>query len=196
MDLLTRQVVQPVRFTEAVRAMAGQVDLLIEVGPGRILSSLAGEILPTVPAIATETDAPSLAGLLGTVAAAWTMGAPVRHEQLFADRFTRPLPLDKEFRFFASPCEAGGEEFVLERLEGVESAERALPARTAVPVGAAAANSGSAKGASSLEVLIRLAAERAELPVETVDPSANPLDELHLSSITVGQIMNQAAQEL
>ncbi|MFF7457947.1 SDR family NAD(P)-dependent oxidoreductase [Kitasatospora sp. NPDC008115] len=188
-DLLTRQVVQPVRFTEAVQEMAGEVDLLVEVGPGRTLSSLAGEILPTVPAIATETDALSLAGLLGTVAAAWTMGAPVRHEQLFADRFTRPLPLDKEFRFFASPCEAGGEDFVLEHTE--RAAAPLSAAGTAAPAGEAAA-----AGTSSLEVLIRLAAERAELPVETVDPSANPLDELHLSSITVGQIMNQAAQEL
>ncbi|MFD7641930.1 SDR family NAD(P)-dependent oxidoreductase [Kitasatospora sp. NPDC059795] len=185
-DLLTRQVVQPVRFTEALQAMAGQVDLLIEVGPGQILKSLAGEILPAVPAVATEADATSLGGLLGAVAAAWTMGAPVRHEQLFADRFTRPLPLDKQFRFFASPCEVGGEEFVLE-----QTAPRKAVAAEAGPAAGLAG-----EGASSLEVLIRLAAERAELPVETVDPSANPLDELHLSSITVGQIMNQAAQEL
>ncbi|MFD8594405.1 SDR family NAD(P)-dependent oxidoreductase [Kitasatospora sp. NPDC059646] len=187
-DLLTRQVVQPVRFTEALQAMAGQVDLLIEVGPGQILKSLAADVLPAVPAVATDADAVSLAGLLGAVAAAWTMGAPVRHGELFADRFTRPLPLDKEFRFFASPCEAGGEDFVLERTE------RAAAPQPAAAGGPAAARAG--EGASSLEVLIRLAAERAELPVDTVDPSANPLDELHLSSITVGQIMNQAAQEL
>ncbi|GLW68370.1 polyketide synthase [Kitasatospora phosalacinea] len=188
-DLLTRQVVQPVRFTEALQAMAPEVDLLIEVGPGQILKSLAADVLPAVPVVATEADALSLAGLLGTVAAAWTMGAPVRHEQLFADRFTRPLPLDKEFRFFASPCESGDEEFVLAQ------AERAAAPRTADPAEHADA-APAREGASSLEVLIRLAAERAELPVETVDPSANPLDELHLSSITVGQIMNQAAQEL
>ncbi|MFE4515788.1 SDR family NAD(P)-dependent oxidoreductase [Kitasatospora sp. NPDC056783] len=207
-DLLTRQVVQPVRFTEAVQAMAGQVDLLVEVGPGQVLRSLAGEILPAVPVVATETDAMSLAGLLGVVATAWTMGAPVRHEQLFADRFTRPLPLDKEFRFLASPCETGGEDFVLEHTEHTEHTEhaghaghagRAGAPRPAAPRAATAGEapeSGAASGASSLEVLIRLAAERAELPVETVSPSANPLDELHLSSITVGQIMNQAAQEL
>nr|AAO25848.1 PksE [Kitasatospora sp. CECT 4991] len=187
-DLLTRQVVQPVRFTDALRAMDGQVDLLIEVGPGQILRTLAAEVLPAVPAVATEADALSLAGLLATVATAWTMGAPVRHERLFADRFTRPLPLDKEFRFFASPCETGGEDFVLEHAG-------ATPATAAAPRPAAAA-APAAGEATSLEVLIRLAAARAELPAETVDPAANPLDELHLSSITVGQIMNQAAQEL
>ncbi len=33
-------------------------------------------------------------------------------------------------------------------------------------------------------------------PLETVLPGSHPLDELHLSSITVGQVMNQAAREL
>jgi enediyne polyketide synthase len=50
--------------------------------------------------------------------------------------------------------------------------------------------------ADSLEILRRLAAERAELPIEAVRPDSHPLDELHLSSISVGQIMNQAAREL
>ena len=45
-------------------------------------------------------------------------------------------------------------------------------------------------------MLRRLAAERAELPLEAVQPDSNPIDELHLSSITVGQIVNQAAREL
>lgn len=190
-DLLTRQVLQPVRFTEAVGRVSDAVDLLIEVGPGHVLTGLAAEIAPTVPAVATEADALSLAGLLSTVAAAWTMGAPVRHDLLFADRFTRPLPLDKEFRFFTSPCEAGAADFAVERGEPA-----AAPVEAGAPVAVPSAASGAGEGASSLEVLVRLAADRAELPVETVDPAANPLDELHLSSITVGQIMNQAAQEL
>jgi enediyne polyketide synthase len=195
-DLLTRQVLQPVRFTEALEQLAGEVDLLIEVGPGHVLKSLAADIAPTVPAVATEADALSLAGLLGTVAAAWTMGAPVRHDRLFAGRFTRPLPLDKEFRFFASPCESNGEDFALEQPDPVTLPElTALAAATGTATTDTAAT-GAGETASSLEVLIRLAAERAELPVDTVDPAANPLDELHLSSITVGQIMNQAAKEL
>ncbi len=48
----------------------------------------------------------------------------------------------------------------------------------------------------SLQILRRLAAERAELPIDSVQPDSHPLDELHMSSITVGQIMNQAAREL
>ncbi|GAA2753538.1 type I polyketide synthase [Kitasatospora cinereorecta] len=188
-QLLTRQVLDPVRFAEAVEHLAADADLLIEVGPGKVLRGLAAEIAPAVPTVSLEADSGSLAGLLTAVAAAYTLGAPVEHGELFRDRFTRPLPLDKEFRFFASPAESVPEgDF---SFAGVERAEKPKPVAVA-----AAAPAPAASGASSLQVLLRLAAERAELPLDAVNPDSNPLDELHLSSITVGQVMNQAAQEL
>ncbi len=104
-DLLVRQVLEPVHFHEAVRLMAADVDLLLEVGPGRVLSGLAADIAPGLPCVALDADSASLTGLLSVVGAAYALGAPVRHDLLFSDRFTRPLPLDKEFRFFVSPCE-------------------------------------------------------------------------------------------
>ena len=189
--LLTRQILDPVRFTEAAAKLASGVDLLLEVGPGRILRSLATEITSAVPAISLDTDSTSLSGLLNAVAAAYTLGAPVRHEALFQGRFTRPLSLEKEFKFFASPAEFAPEgDFDLE----IESLPDTVQTQSAAESTNGVAMSGT--DASSLEVLIRLAAERAELPVSAVDPNANPLDELHLSSITVGQIMNQASREI
>jgi enediyne polyketide synthase len=196
-ELLVRQVREPVRFSEALGRMAADVDLLIEVGPGRVLSGLAAAIAPQIPVIPLDTDGPSLAGVLSAAAAAYVLGVPVRHDMLFADRFTRPLPLDKEFRFFASPCESVPADSVIQemaeqagqvaRQETQQSAGQQRPSR--------AGDQGEA-APSSIEVLRRLAAERAELPLEAVRPDSHPLDELHLSSITVGQIMNQAAREL
>ncbi len=188
--LLTRQILDPVRFTEAVEKLAASVDLLLEVGPGKVLRGLAAEIAPVIPSISLDTDSTSLAGLLNAVAAAYSLGAPVRHEALFTDRFTRPLPLEKEFKFFASPAEFAPEgDFDLEvaALPAAIAQSRRTSTDAAAPIDS---------NASSLEVLIRLAAERAELPISAVDPNANPLDELHLSSITVGQIMNQASREI
>ncbi|MGD3111382.1 type I polyketide synthase, partial [Streptomyces sp. YGL11-2] len=104
--LLVRQVVNPVRFSEAVAGLAPDVDLFLEVGPGRVLRGLVGEIAPTVPVLSLETDSPSLSGLLHAIGAAYVLGAPVRYDALFGDRFTRPLSLDKEFAFFTSPCES------------------------------------------------------------------------------------------
>ncbi|HEY0807168.1 MAG TPA: SDR family NAD(P)-dependent oxidoreductase, partial [Pseudonocardiaceae bacterium] len=185
-SLLARQVLDPVRFTEAVTAMAEQVDLLLEVGPGKVLRGLAREITPALPTISLETDGMSLSGVLHAVAAAYALGAPVRTEVLHRDRFTRPLPLDKEFRFFASPAESAPTDDFGSTMAEVEQASA-----VAEPVAQAAQ-----PGATSIDVLLRLAAERAELPLSAVRPESQPLDELHLSSITVGQIVNQASSEL
>ncbi|MEU6405223.1 type I polyketide synthase [Streptomyces sp. NPDC046985] len=196
-ELLTRQVLAPVRFTEAVAGVAAESDLLLEVGPGRVLSGLAAETAD-VPAIALETGGTSLAGLFHGVAAAWTLGAPVRHRELFRDRFTRPLPLDKQFRFLASPCESAPVTDLPFAAGADAQADGAAAADGVAAAHPAAAPSGAVPdgGKDSLDVLMRLAATRAELPPGALTPDTNPLDELHLSSITVGQIMNEAAREL
>jgi enediyne polyketide synthase len=200
-ELLARQVREPVRFADAVAILAADADLLIEVGPGRVLRGLAGEIAPAVPAVSMESDSPSLSGLLRTVAAAYVLGAPVRHGVLFDGRYTRPLPLDKEFTFFASPCESAPDDVVIGG-PGIRpqtlAAPRAHDAGTGLDPGVRRPEPAAAgrAGADALEVLLRLAAERAELPLEAVRADSNPLDELHLSSITVGQIVNQACREL
>jgi enediyne polyketide synthase len=190
-DLLVQQVLEPVRFSDAVRRMSQDADLLLEVGPGRVLSGLAADICPDVPAVALDADSTSLAGVLSAAAAAYVLGAPLRHQELFEDRFVKPLPLDKEFRFFVSPCELAPADSV--------DGDASTVAGLADPLPEAAADLASQPGApvqSSLEVLRRLAAQRAELPLEAVGPDAQPLDQLHLSSITVGQLVNQAAREL
>ena len=200
--LLTRQVLDPVRFSQAVTALAEESELLLEVGPGRILGGLAAQIAPEVPVVSLGTDGTSLAGLLHAVGAAYVLGAPVRHAALFEDRYTRPLPLNKEFRFFASPCESAPElDFAVEEGSSAPSAARVAPAAVGTDPAAETAPQPPADGGvepaeTSLQVLLRLAAQRAELPVEVVRPDTNPLDELHLSSITVGQIVNQAARDL
>src|SRR6202041_529534 len=211
-ELLVRQVREPVRFSAAAGQLAATADLLIEVGPGRVLSGLAAGIAPDIPVIPLDTDGASLAGVLSAAAAAYVLGAPVRTDVLFADRFTRPLPLDKQFRFFASPCESAP----------ADSVAAASMIAASVTAGSVAVAAGSVIGAlptglhadsgtvnhgpfgendgeqprDSLQILRRLAAERAELPIDSVPPDSHPLDELHMSSITVGQIMNQAAREL
>jgi enediyne polyketide synthase len=64
------------------------------------------------------------------------------------------------------------------------------------PAGNPDAATGGEPAESVLDLLRRLVAERAELPVDMVRPDSRLLDNLHLSSITVGQVMNQAAQQL
>src|ERR1700744_72017 len=76
--LLVRQVLEPVRFAQGLGGMDG-ADLLIEVGPGQVLSALAKTISARTPVIPLETDGDSVRGVLNAVAAAYVLGMPVRH---------------------------------------------------------------------------------------------------------------------
>ncbi|MFF8867339.1 SDR family NAD(P)-dependent oxidoreductase [Streptomyces sp. NPDC015139] len=206
--LLTEQITGPVRFTQAVSEAARTVDLFIEVGPGRVLTGLA-QTTTGVPAVALNTDDESLRSLLGAIGAAFVAGAPVALERLFEDRLIRPLQVGQEFSFFASPCEqapraeaaatrrprTAAPQAPTPRQEQTAQAQAPASAATAEPA-APAAEETAAEAADALEVLRALVAERAELPADLVDPDSRLLDDLHMSSITVGQIVNQAASRL
>ncbi|MGW4425693.1 SDR family NAD(P)-dependent oxidoreductase [Streptosporangium sp. NPDC004631] len=179
--LLRRQVTDPVLFAQAVELAAKDIDLFVEVGPGRVLSGLVGAVTD-VPSVALDTDDESLAGLLRVVAAAYVAGAPVAPEALFHGRLTRPLRIGAEFAFFESPCEQVPPLPVPAVARTVTAAEAPPPRRST--------------GEAAVDLLRRLAAERAELPVDMVRGDSHLLDDLHLSSITVGQIVNQAARRL
>ncbi|MFF4096552.1 SDR family NAD(P)-dependent oxidoreductase [Streptomyces sp. NPDC001834] len=183
--LLQQQITDPVLFTQAVRSAARDVDLFVEVGPGRVLAGMAAATAD-IPAVALNTDDESLRGLLQVVGAAYVLGAPLIHERLFNDRLTRPLEVGAEFSFLANPCE--------------QAPDVALPATRGPQAEDAGdgvtAEAGGSAGAPALDVLRALVAERAELPPELVDDNSSLLDDLHMSSITVGQIVNQAAVQL
>lgn len=182
--LLRAQITDPVLFDQALRTAARDVDLFVEVGPGRVLSTLAAEATD-VPAVALDTDDPSLRGLLRVIGAAHVIGAPLMHERLFSDRLVRPLRIGAEFSFLTSPCEQVPP-------DGLSFAPAAPPRQAVAPE----EHVPGAEGQSAIDVLRALVAERAELPVDLVKDDSSLLDDLHMSSITVGQIVNQAATRL
>ncbi|MFI5845720.1 SDR family NAD(P)-dependent oxidoreductase [Catenuloplanes sp. NPDC051500] len=182
--LLHRQITEPVRFSQAVTRAAADVALFVEVGPGQVLGALTATVCD-VPVVSLDTDSESLTGLLRTVAAAWVVGAAGVDPALFHGRLVRPLRVGAEFTFFASPCEQAPD---------VRLRDTSRPAHT--PAAPPAATVTADTGESTVDRLRRLAAERAELPVELVHAGSMLLDDLHLSSITVGQVVNQVAAEL
>ncbi|MGI5238425.1 type I polyketide synthase [Dactylosporangium sp. CA-139066] len=181
-ELLRRQITEPVRFAAAVGALRGDADVLVEVGPGRVLTGLARRLVD-IPVVATDTDDESLATFLTAVGTLWALGHPIEPGPLFADRRVRPLDLEATPRYLTNPCEAAPEDLV--------EAAAAEPGAQDVPAGG-----GPGGDADVLEVVRRIAAERAELPLAAVRAETRPLDELHLSSIAVGQLVNEAARTL
>lgn len=181
--LLRRQIIDPVLFHQAVALAAKNTDLFVEVGPGRVLTGLARTITD-VPVVALDTDSESLASALRVAGAAYVIGAAPSPAALFDGRLVRPLEVGAEFSFLASPCEQAPE------------LSRAIDRGPAVPAAPVTADVGPAGEESAEDLLRRLTAERAELPLELVRPDSRLLDDLHLSSITVGQVVNQLAQRL
>lgn len=178
-DLLERQVVAPVRFADALERLAEKCDLLIEVGPGTILSGLAAEVCPTVPVVSMDTDDGSVAGILRTFAGCYVLGSGPDLVALAAERFNRPISLDKHFTFIESPCEQAPDVSHVPRAEA--RPPRAEADRTDVP--------GDVQ--SPLDTLRHLIAEHVELPVAEIQPETRPLDDLHLNSITITQLMGE-----
>ena len=191
-DLLLRQVISPVRFMQAIIAEAENVDLWIEVGPGQVLGNLAGECVST-PVVSTDAGGPSLRGLLAAVGAAYALGAPVNHETIFEGRFARAINLDSPPRFFVSPCEVArvpddpAEDSQTEAPPYEEGREELVRIEEAAP---------SATGASPLELVRQIIAERIELDVSAVNGGDRLLRDLHLNSITVSQVAAEAARRM
>jgi enediyne polyketide synthase len=214
-EMLCHQVTVPVRFAEAMAALladgasapaanrgTSQLDLLIEVGPGSVLSGLAGES-SSMPVVALDSGGRSLKGLLEAVGAAFVLGAPVVHSALFAGRFTRPFDLNWRPKFFANPCER--------RFDGPNADVRTqLPPTpldrsslvTGHPLqpdqGLPVTHPASAvtPGLAPFDLVRELVAERAELPLSAVQKNSRMLGDLHLNSITVGQLVSEAARRL
>ena len=192
--LLHEQVTSPVRFMEAVDAAATEsVDLWLEVGPGQTLCGLIGEFR-NEPAIALDAGGSSIRGLLNAVGACFSLGARVAHDELFASRFARAFDLDWRPRFFINPCElaplddgapgpvAGASlDDSPEQSDEIPETEKPLDQSPTV---------------TPLEVVRRLVADRLELPLATVEDESRMLDDLHLNSISVAQLVAEAARRL
>jgi enediyne polyketide synthase len=177
--LLVDQVTSPVRFEEAVRAVAERSDVLLEVGPGRVLRDLA-EQSTDLPVLSLDAGGSSLRGALAAAGTLFTLGAPVRAAALFAGRFTRPFPLDRRRAFLANPCELAPAD---------TAAAEPQPEEEPAPEPAADAR-------DPLALVRALVAERCELPESALADDATLLGDLHLNSIQVSEIAVRAARAL
>lgn len=192
--LLVQQLTSPVRFTEAFEASAREVDLWIEVGPGNVLSGLA-ETSAAVPVVSIDAGGPSLQPLLHAVAWAFTLGVRGNWSDLYSDRVTRPFSFDRIPHYFANPCEQAP----IPSITALPAVIAPAPQAVEVVCGSensVAARKGEVFAASALDCIREIVVARTELPSSAVRPECRFLGDLHLNSISVGQIMTEAARRL
>ncbi|MDD5276970.1 MAG: SDR family NAD(P)-dependent oxidoreductase [Methylovulum sp.] len=104
------QIVAPVQFMKLVQKMDSGSDLLIEVGPGRVLSGLTGAIIDvdsrgqnSCVSIASRPD--SSKDLNTVLARAFIQGADINWEALYENRLVRPYVSPSARVFIENPCE-------------------------------------------------------------------------------------------
>jgi enediyne polyketide synthase len=190
--LVGDQFTSSVRFVEALAEIEQNVELFVEVGPGRVLTNLVRDGSKK-PAIALDIPGVSLAGVLQAVAAAFVMGAPLRLDPLLNGRFTRPLDLDWHPHFFSNPCE------LAPQVSGLEDTSQVVEERNNDSTGnkpSADSFCIAASDQSAAHLVLELVARRTELPVDAVSEDLRLLRDLHLNSIVVGEIVSAAARKL
>jgi enediyne polyketide synthase len=96
--LLHQQVMSAVQLRAAVDLAAQDLDLFIEVGPGKLISGFASQCTQ-VPVLAVDAGGPSMKDLLQVVGAVFALGVAIQSDVLFADRFSHPFDLQLQSRF-------------------------------------------------------------------------------------------------
>ncbi|MEJ2693749.1 MAG: type I polyketide synthase, partial [Candidatus Thiodiazotropha sp.] len=141
-----RQILAPVDFVSLVEAMDQECELLVEVGPGRVLCGLVGSILDDEEkCFAVESKAESEIDLNLLLANYFARGGEVNWEVLYSGRLVRPFRPAWEMRFIENQCErplrlsAGQQQAAASHRQGADSsrslalAENALASLLAVP---------------------------------------------------------------
>ncbi|MEN8262910.1 MAG: type I polyketide synthase, partial [Nitrospirota bacterium] len=106
-DHFADQVLSQVDFVSLVKKMAKDCDLMLEVGPGRVLSDLANTIIQDDNIMCRPTESKQgkdrdLNVFLGNF---FVHGGNVKWEALYRDRFVRPFVPSSERIFIENPCE-------------------------------------------------------------------------------------------
>jgi malonyl CoA-acyl carrier protein transacylase/NADP-dependent 3-hydroxy acid dehydrogenase YdfG len=106
-DHFSKQVVDQVDFVSLGAALAQEVDLLIEVGPGRVLTGLISDnaAIHSVLCLPVEVQPGKQEPLNRVIAAAFVHGAPLRTEAIFEQRLSFPFVSPEHRRFIENPCE-------------------------------------------------------------------------------------------
>ncbi len=198
--LLVEQLTLPVRFTEALEHALTGIDLALEIGPGQVLTGLVGA-QSELPVLSVDAAGPSLRPLLQALGAAYAAGSPLNREALFADRLSRPFNLDWQPLFFASPCEMAPVEKQWEEAQrqpaGLTPDSAPLhPGYGVLPSIAREPEMAANETNDILALLRQRVATKAELPSEAVKDEHRLLADLHLNSISVGQIVAEVCRTL
>ncbi|MFN9174397.1 MAG: SDR family NAD(P)-dependent oxidoreductase, partial [Synechocystis sp.] len=124
----------------------------------------------------------------------FSLGEKIDYSIVFANRFHRPFNLNWQPKFFANPCE-------LAPILAKDSELLSIPKPTELATietekNTMVANALVKSATSKIDCVRHLVAQRTELPIAAIQDHHRLLSDLHLNSITVGQLVVESARNL
>jgi len=182
---LTDQVIQPVKFADAARALMADCDVLIELGPGSVLTGLVGRIDPAARVRALEPAMQGFGhGLCEAFAELYTAGQRIDWSAFYANRLIRPFVPAARRRFLENPAQLASSEDDL-----VWQASVQAPVQAPVIAAEAPSEPASNGGGSVASVLRELIANETGYDVSMMKDDARLIADLNLDSIKIGEII-------
>ncbi|MEC1417479.1 SDR family NAD(P)-dependent oxidoreductase [Bacillus haynesii] len=186
---LSQQLIEPVRFTDCIHSLQEeQVDLVIEIGPGNILSRIISQEL-NIPTVAMRTEETTLKHTLHALGLAYVMNKDTDMSYLF-NRQLKPYKEQKAKSFFENPCDTDNDsEGLSYEMIDVVNVE------VATEIAATVTEEEIVEEVTE-EVVIghlkKLISSVNEIPIKNVNETDRLLDDLHMNSVTAGKVIGEA----
>ncbi|VVE09209.1 3-oxoacyl-ACP synthase [Pandoraea aquatica] len=190
-----RQIVSPVDFVQTLNSLARHVDVVLEVGPGNVLTNLSRNVPGTrdLPCFPVESKSETWRDINWALANLHVLGSPIVWRELHAERVIRPFIPARSRVFIANPCERLAEATLPSCLPGdqivsppeIATSDAACEAEKASVKDVAfdAESLTSAADACAWPVLRRLSAQITGFAEAAIDRESRPLDDLNMDSI-------------
>ena len=203
-ELLTRQIVAPVRFADALSvAERAGVDIYVDVGPSAVMSGLARRVLGVDPAtthrhiLTTEGGSESDWGAwCNCLACLFASGASLVPRKVFEGRFYRRFGLPYEPKFITSPCEAPHSPLRLRATDQGRLKASELNLESTADEGVSRSPASVAKHGMDaqgiLEFMRELISLRFGYPDDMIAPQTRLAEDLGLDSIKAVEVIAQA----
>lgn len=186
-DYFYAQLQKGVNFVPMMDEMKGAADLLIETGPGRVLSNLNNSYISNLRTLPTEAFANDDESLNSVLAALFAYGCAIDWEAVYRNRYLRKFEYPQSKSFIASPCESKPEINTDEKSSGPIPEGQTEPAHMEV----AAATE---PGIQDMEAaVLQIVADETGFDVENLSPDLKLLDDLNLDSIKSAELFLKIA---
>jgi enediyne polyketide synthase len=208
-DYLSRQMCAEVDFVAVARSMGERCDLLLEVGPGRVLSGLVKRTVSDgrLRCFPLESRPGKDEDLNVALAALFTHGYRLRLDALYDSRLYRPFVPASERKFIQNPCERPFPDEVAPAVTPMVR-EPARSTFTVLPP-PPASRSGSSelphRDVAESQIVLKPTVRSAVLagveaqtgfPIESLTLDLRLVDDLHLDSIKTVELVSDVADQL